>query len=288
MVSTKCQCGTRTSSSSIDEDLSCNMTDDTTKLVAQLQDEKLQQSRHIAELRERIGHQSITSKYDIRKKLATVIAELPRGGRSSSSTSSCRPPPATRVRHIGISTEDLYTSETTTTMLTPRTNSEKNEKNNALEVFRMDYSPGSNVSCSPLSKRKLSLGAIYEDENWCDIGRRISKEFASTTTSNVSSNDLLTEESLFPSKVQQLVGSYDTHVGVPGILFHPVKSSSGYVLSGKWGLSDIMVGIEPDSMESLGCVFTNSGRIVTGSVDVKDNCIKIVWQCNQTWTRLKE
>ncbi|KAF4713007.1 hypothetical protein FOZ62_009189, partial [Perkinsus olseni] len=121
--------------------------------------------------------------------------------------------------------------------------------------------------------------------NWCDVGRR--KDFPSTN-STVSSSDLLIEEASLPDRVQLLVGAYDTHVGIPGVLFRPTKSASGYVLAGKWGHSDVMVGVEPEHMKFLGCVFTNSGRIVTGCVDLSGDSVSIQWEFGQTWTRKKE
>ncbi|KAF4659928.1 hypothetical protein FOZ61_004404 [Perkinsus olseni] len=274
MLSNKCQCGSR-----IHEDLACD-TDDKTQQVAQLQDaltvlhsEKLQQCRHIAELRERIGKQSRENRL-LAEKLATVIAEVSRGVRSSSSSRS-----VVGTRSIGTGTTDG--GEQSILLLTPK---ESRSSKNYLEVFRMDYSPGSNES-SPVSKRKLSLGAIYEDQNWCDVGRR--KDFPSTN-STVSSSDLLIEEASLPDRVQLLVGAYDTHVGIPGVLFRPTKSASGYVLAGKWGHSDVMVGVEPEHMEFLGCVFTNSGRIVTGCVHLSGDSVSIQWEFGQTWTRKKE
>lgn len=120
-------------------------------------------------------------------------------------------------------------------LLTPKEG--RNDSKKYLEVFRMDYSPGSEDESSPTSKRKLSLGAIYEDENWCDIGRR-KKDFPSTV---LSSCDLLMEViksrhplvllliiqvSSLPDRIQLLVGSYDTHVGVPGVFYRPTMSAS--------------------------------------------------------------
>ncbi|EER11391.1 hypothetical protein Pmar_PMAR005658, partial [Perkinsus marinus ATCC 50983] len=62
----------------------------------------------------------------------------------------------------------------------------------------------------------------------------------------------------------------------------------GYVLAGKWGHSDVVIGVETDNMEFLGCVFINSGRIVTGCVDISDDSVIIQWESGQTWTRNRD